>query len=218
MTTTVDLKDTGCKPQAHGQSEPGGGRCPRCDRPRCSAAAKTRPGERCRKNPHPGATICTNHGLTAAGRAAAEQRQVEAEAVKVIGRLWNPDAVPVTNAVDAMQKLAGRLGHACEVLGHRLESGEPCSVCGRGDLQLDSAAAAAWLRILRENRQLLVDMERLGIAQRFVQLEQDRVRLVAAAVGRVFEVLGLTAEQRLEGTRVLLAELRASSMPPDEAA
>lgn len=208
---SASLKDTGCKPQAHGQAEPGGGPCPRCGRPRCSAAAKTRPGERCRKNPHPGATICTNHGLTEAGRAAAEARLVEAEASKVIAKLWDPDAAPVTNAVTAMQKLAGRLGHACEVLGHRLESGEPCEVCGRGDLQLDSAAAAAWLRILRENRQLLVDMERLGIAQRYVQLEQDRVRLVAAAVARVFEVLALTPEQRIEGTRVLLTELRAGA-------
>jgi hypothetical protein len=178
--------------------------------PRCSAKSK-QTGEQCKQRPIPGGTVCRFHGGRApAVAAAAAARVTEAEAVKVIGRLWNPDAEPITNAVDAMQRMAGRLGHACDVLGHRLESGEPCDVCGRGDLQLDSAAAAAWLRILRENRQLLVDMERLGIAQRFVQLEADRVRLVAAAVGRVFEVLGLDEGQRVEGTRVLLKELRAA--------
>lgn len=187
------------------------------DRAQCTATSK-QSKQRCKRRPIPGGTVCVMHGgKTPAVKAAAEARLVEAEAVKVIGRMWNPDAAPITNAVEAMQKLAGRLGHACEVLGHRLESGDPCDVCGRGDLQLDSAAAAAWLRILRENRQLLVDMERLGIAERFVQLESARIDLMVAAVGRAFEVLGLDPAQRIEGTRVLLAELRAGSVPGEVA-
>src|ERR1700752_1521191 len=105
------LKDTGCKPQAHGQAQPGGGPCPRCGRPRCSAAAKSRPGERCRKNPHPGATICTNHGLTEAGRAKAAEVRREEAASKALAKLWDSEAKPVTDAVASMQELAGQLRH-----------------------------------------------------------------------------------------------------------
>lgn len=212
---TVALKDSPCKPHAHGQAEPRGGACQLCGRPRCSAAAKTRPGERCRKNPHPGASICTNHGLTEAGRAKAAARVQEAEAWRVLSRVWDPAAKPVTDAVGALQRLAGQLDHSLHTIGGRLGGdGELCSACGRSDLSLDSPEALAWLRVVREQRQLLEAMERLGIAQRFVQVEAARVELIAVALGRVFDELGLDEEQRVVGGRVLLDELRAREGQP----
>lgn len=161
---------------------------------------------------HPGVGRCKLHGGSTPSHVAAAQQE---QARQVLGSVWNPDAAPVTNAVAAMQQLAGRLEHAADALGSRLDSGEPpCEVCGRADLAMDSPAAVAWLRVLREDRQLLEAMERLGIAERFVQLEADRVRLMAAAVGRVFDELALGPEQRQTGMRVLLAELRAEVEGP----
>lgn len=199
------LKDTGCRPQSHGSSKPGGGPCPSCGRPRCSAAAKSRPGERCRKNPHPGASICTNHGLTVAGRAAAERRQTETAAAKVLDGLWVRDAVPVTNAVAGLQQLAGQLQHVADFLGGRLEAGG-----------LDQVMTAAWLRVLRELRTALGEMERLGIAERAVEIEGARVRLMAIAFGKALDALGveLTVEQLARARAVLLAELRSAPELP----
>jgi len=109
-----------------------------------------------------------------------------------------------------MQRLAGQMRHAVDVLGSMLGSDqEPCEACGRVDVDLDSAPGVAWLRQQRELRALLEAMERLGIAQRYVQVESARVELIAAALGRVFEELGLSEEQRVVGGRVLFEELRA---------
>lgn len=127
--------------------------------------------ERCRKNPHPGATICTNHGLTQAGRAAAEQRQTAAAAETLVRKLWDPEAAPITDAVGSLQALAGRMSHAADVLGEKLETDE-----------LDGVLATAWIRILRELRQALEGMERLGIANRAVELQQGQADLVLRAV------------------------------------
>lgn len=177
----------------------------------CTATSK-QTGERCRQRPIPGGTVCRFHGGKAPAVAAkAAERQAEEAAAKTLRKVWDPNAAPVTDAVAAMQRLAGQLHHSTGVLGARLGGEEPCEECGRSDLDMSSPEALAWLRVVREQRQLLEAMERLGIAQRYVQVESARVELMAVALERVFEVLGLDEEQRAVGGRVLLAELRSSS-------
>lgn len=176
----MTLKDTGCKPQAHGQAEAGGGPCPRCGRPRCCASAKSRDRERCRKNPHPGASICTNHGLTEAGRAKAAEVRAEEEADKVLAKLWNPDVAPVTDPVSAMAQLAGRLQHVADEIGKALEEGD-----------LDGPRERAWIRSVRELRQLLDAMARLGIAERQIQLDQQLADVIVGAFRAALGAAGL---------------------------
>lgn len=53
-----------------------------------------------------------------------------------------------------------------------------------------------------------------GIAERALQLEADKVRLMAVALGRALDAAGLDEEQRAQVTGVLLAELRAGEAPP----
>lgn len=179
--------------------------------PRHCGAPKRQGGGTCTRpagwgTPHPGIGRCKLHGGSTPTHVAAA-RQVQARAA--LAKVWDRDAAPVTDAVVAMQRLAGQLEHAADVLGSRIGGNqEACEHCGRGDLDLDSPAAVAWLRVLREDRQLLEAMERLGIAQRYVQVEAARVELIAVALGRVFEVLGLDEGQRVLGGRVLLEELR----------
>lgn len=183
------------------------------DERRCTARSK-QSGERCKRAAIVGGTVCSMHGgKSPAVAAAAERRQLEAAAGAVLSKLvWDPAAVPVTDNVSEMQRLAGSMRAAVDVLGGRLEGEELCEECGRGAADLDSVTGTAWMRVLRELRQLLVDMQRLGIAERAVELEADRVRLIALALGRVFDALGLDVEQRGVGTRVLLQELRAGAV------
>jgi hypothetical protein len=49
------------------------------------------------------------------------------------------------------------------------------------------------------------------ISERRVQLEAQQIKLMAAAVERMFDAIGLTVEQRLNATRVLMTELRAEA-------
>lgn len=202
MTTT-------CTPRAHAPAPAGTGPCPHdCGYPRCNGTTED---GRCRKQPIKGATVCRTHGGSAGQvKAAAARRHQEEAAGRELARVWNPGAPPVTDAVAEMQRLAGQMRHAVDVLGSMLgDDQEPCSSCGRADVDLDSAPGVAWLRQQRELRQLLEAMERLGIAQRYVQVESARVNLIAVALERVFDELALSPEQRVVGGRVLLAELRA---------
>jgi ATP phosphoribosyltransferase regulatory subunit HisZ len=182
--------------------------CPRCgqehDPQKCTG--HTSAGNPCKNRPIRGGTVCSTHGGSAPQvRAKAIERQQAAEADKVIAKMiWRQDAEPITNAVEALQRLAGQVGHALDALG--------------GDLDLEALESqpvrtAAWLRLVREGRQLFEGMERLGIAERLVELEAGKVRLMAAALGRVFEVLELGPEQRSTATQVFLEELRAAADP-----
>lgn len=205
---TSALKDTGCQPQAHGESEPGGGPCPRCDRPRCSAAAKSRPGERCRKNPHPGATICTNHGLTAAGRAKAEEKQLEDRAGKELAKLWIglDQATPVKDPITSLERLAGALENAVDVVGGRVN--DLGNLAGGAGLTQLRGEVILLERLLGQLRQALDAMARLGLAERQVELQQEQAALVTSAfMGALAVLTGLLPADRDLAVRTFLAGL-----------
>jgi hypothetical protein len=185
--------------------------CERCGEPHARCSAHTRAGRPCLQPPMSGQRVCRMHGGKTPGAVErAAERLQEAEAGRVLAKVWDTTAAPVTDAVAEMQRLAGQMRHAVDVLGSMLGGDhEPCELCGRVDVDLDSAPGVAWLRQQRELRQLLEAMERLGIAQRYVQVESARINLMAVALERVFEELALSPEQRALGGRVLLAELRA---------
>jgi hypothetical protein len=152
-------------------------------RPLCGGPLKHRDGT-CTQTagwgtPHPGIGRCKLHGGSTGSHVKAAQR-VQAE--RVLRSVWNPNAEPVTDSVAALQRLAGGLEEAVGVLGAQLTVGEPCELCGRGGVALDPVNAGAWTRTVRELRTALSEMERLGIASRFVELQEGQAALVVGAV------------------------------------
>lgn len=168
----------------------------------CTATAKST-GDRCQKPPIRGGSVCGSHGGGApAVRAAAAKRVQEAEAAALVGSIWNPDAAPVMNPVEALQKLAGQLQHAADTLGARLDV-----------VDLDGPAAIAWAKVLRELRQSLEGMERLGLQQKSVALSEQTGALLAWAVRTILDRLDVSDQQRvLAGSVVpgVFRELAAS--------
>ena len=162
--------------------------CERCGQAHARCSSHRRDGLPCTQRPMKGQSVCKMHGgKSPRALAAAERRQLEAAAGRVIARVWDTDAPPVTDHVGSLQRLAGRLERAVDVLGGRLESDSDipvshCDNCGKEfpgnvtPLDLDAVTATAWVRVLRELRQLLADMGRLGIAEKALQLEADKVR------------------------------------------
>lgn len=74
-------------------------------------------------------------------------------------------------------------------------------------------------RVLRisERRARLLGLDHAdGIAERMVQLEADKVRLIALAVGKMLDSLELTEQQRQAATRLFLAELRSQAIERDD--
>lgn len=145
---------------------------------RCHAKSK-RSGEQCKRHPVPGLSVCSIHGgKSPQAREAAERRLKERGAEAMLRSVWEIDAAAVTDPIDALQRLSGQLQHTVNVLGARLDVDS-----------LDSVTAMAWTKTMRELRQALADMARLGIAERHVEIEQERAQLVTAAFRAALLVL-----------------------------
>lgn len=135
-------------------------------------------------------------GATPAVRAAAERRKAEAEATALLELIWDPSAAPVVDPVSALQALAGRLQHAANVLGARLNTAE-----------LDGPTGLAWARVLRELRQSLEGMEKLDLAGKHLQLEQEKASIVVAAFRAALGQLDLVPVDRDQAVRTFLQAL-----------
>ena len=162
---------------------------------RCTATARS--GTRCRGWAVEGMTVCRMHGgASPQARAAAQRHKAEAEATRLLERIWDPDAAPVTDSVTALMSLAGRLEHAVSVLAAHVESDRA------------GATAVIWTRLLRELRQTLVSIEALGLEQKRVRIDADAGRELAAVMRVVLDRLRLTEEQRSLALVVVPEEFR----------
>jgi hypothetical protein len=82
----------------------------------------------------------------------------------------------------------------------------------RGDLR----AVDRVIRISERRAELLGLDHKHGIAERSLQLEADRVRLIALATGRMLDELDLSPAQREQAMRTLLTELRVAEAAEQE--
>jgi hypothetical protein len=153
---------------------------PEDTRPRCRATSRS--GQRCKRYPVPGATVCTMHGGAAPQvQAKAAERQLEAAADTVIRKLWPglSEASPVKDPVASMERLAGALEQLVDEAGSRVSDLK--HLAGGKDLTQLRAEVVLLERALGHLRGLLVDMARLGIAERQVEIEQEKARMVVQA-------------------------------------
>lgn len=164
---------------------------------RCSAM--TRSGNRCRQYAVRDMTVCKMHGGSSPqARAAAQRRRAEAEATVLLERLWDPAAAPVSSPVESLLRLAGRMEHALDVLGARLD------VDG---LDLSKSTAQAWWRVMSELRQALVGLQRLNLEERQVELEASRAELVVLAFLSALDVLRPAPGDRTAAIEMFLQRL-----------
>ena len=114
-------------------------------------------------------------------RAAAEQRELERKAEAEVRSLWVglDKATPVKDPVASLERLAGALEQAVDVVGGKVN--ELGNVAGGTGLTQMRGEVVLLERLLGQLRQALDAMARLGIAERHVELEQERAQLVTAA-------------------------------------
>lgn len=145
--------------------------------------------------------MCRMHGGSSPqARESARRRKVEAQATVLYESLWDPSAAPVSSPVEALAAMAGKGMHALDVLGARASTGE-----------LDGPAGVAWLRVMREVRQMLEGLERLDLDQKRVHLAEQQGRLLASIVNAILDQLELTTEQRTLARVVVPAEFRRAA-------
>jgi hypothetical protein len=158
----------------------------------------------CGKAPMKGGTVCRTHGGSAPQvRAAAERRQLEAAAEDTVRNMLWPglrSAEPVKDPVASLERLAGGLEQLVDQAGARVAALQ--HLAGGKDLTQLRAEVTLLERALGHLRGVLVDMARLGIAERHVQLEQQRADVIVGAFRAALAAVSLLPadEQLMLGT------------------
>jgi hypothetical protein len=181
--------------------------------PQCRATSK-QSGQRCKRRPIPGGSVCVMHGGASPGaRENAERRQQEAAADEAIRKLWPGlgDATPVKDPVASLARLAGALEHMADDVGTRVN--ELTHLAGGQHLTQLRGEVVLLERVLAQLRLVTGDMARLNLGARQVELAQGQAQLVISAAQAGLEalatVLDLPAEAREVFLQALVTRLRA---------
>jgi hypothetical protein len=193
----------------------------------CSAKAKGT-GERCRRPPIAGGTVCRVHGGAAGSvKAAAAKRQAEAAAAAELGRAMVTLGLPVDvdPAKALLDEIAVTYGHVQWLRGKVQELGAEDLVWGRTqtdqgvgpqgpvDTATEKAAPNVWYQLYMTEREHLVKVSaaalRAGIEERRIKIAEDQGELVASVLQRILSALNLSPEQWAEVPVIVPRELRA---------
>lgn len=198
----------------------------------CTARSK-QSGERCKRAPIPGGTVCVMHGgKSPVVAAAAARRQEEEGARRQAARLGlSRDVAPGEALLEEVRRCAGLVDffeqrvvelHETDeaVEGQRSAlvwgvteetdtSGGPMA----GTATKSEAAPSVWYVLWTQERDRLVKAStaalKAGVEERRVRLAEQQGALVAAVIRRVLERLGLSVEQQALVGTVVPEELRA---------
>lgn len=159
---------------------------------------------------HKGWGRCSWHGGSSpSGSQSAAEKQLEDRAQKL---LYRHDASPVTDSLEALQRLAGRalaleaaIGDAVnELTSIRYESE---SEGGTGAEQL-RAEVAVLERAMDRCGRLLVDIAKLNIEERLARVTEKQAQMTMDALAAAMREMGLSAEQQREARTRVARHLR----------
>lgn len=196
------------------------------DTPRCTATAKGT-GERCKRRPIPGGTVCVKHGGgSPVVRAKAQERLAAAEAERAAAAFGLPVEVnPHDALLQELHRTAGAVqwlgaqvqaipvedltwGKTRETHGTQLEKGVDNGVTY-------SAEVNAMVRLWQSERKHLVDVSKAcisaGIEERRVRLAEAAGQQLASVVRAVLDRLELTDVQKSRALVVVPEEFRRAT-------
>lgn len=174
---------------------------------RCVARARST-GERCGRKAMIGQTVCYQHGGNVKrNKAAAARRITEAKAAKLIERLDVTDAAPLGSPVDAIIRLGGQLEALKDQMWSKLAEIDVDTYDPRFMVMLSAVN-----KVVDQLSGLLVDINRLGLEERRVELDEQRARMAAlvieAVLGRRGVPVNETAVREEIAAEVIAVEAR----------
>lgn len=160
---------------------------------------------------HKGYGNCSWHGgCSPSGTVSAISERIEAEAGRL---LYKRDAGPVTDPLEALQRLAGRALALEETIGRlvndlssiRYESG------GESSSEQLRAEVAVLERAMDRCGKLLVDIAKLNIEERMAKVTELQAALAEKALLATLAEMGFTPERQRDAQARLGRHLRAVS-------
>jgi hypothetical protein len=195
------------------------------DRQYCGA--KKRQGEGHCERPagwgtsHPGTGKCKLHGGGTPNHKTAAKTEIARQAVVTYG--LPREVAPDVALLEEVHRTAGHVRWLAEVVG-QLERGEvtwglaeetdaPITENGGGVTTKHKASVNVWVQLYQQERKHLAavcrDALAAGIAERQVRLAEQQGALLAGAVNRILEGLGLSKEQWERVPQVVPVVLRS---------
>lgn len=193
------------------------------DTPRCTATSK-QSGERCKRRPIPGGTVCAMHGgKTPAVAAKAQERLLARQALVAAEAFGLPREVdPHSALLEELHRCAGAVqwlgaivadlrrdeigwGKVKETHGTQLEKGTDNGVT-------KAAQVNVFVRLWQEERDRLAKVAKtcvdVGIEERRVRLAESAGQQLASVIRAVLDRLELSDGQRVLALQVVPDELR----------
>lgn len=183
----VQPMETADSPQAHGALP--SGKCGGTNRQ--GGPCGNAPGY---KTTHPGFGNCHYHGGSSPnGRAHALNQQAEK-------LLYQYDAPPVTDPLIGLQRLAGRVAHAEEVIGEKVNALSSWRYEGHGSGEQLRAEVAMLERTMTHLGRLLVDIAKLNIEGRLATVREATAVMLEQALQAALASSGcdLDGQQRAQ--------------------
>ncbi|WP_210651324.1 hypothetical protein [Nocardioides sp. SYSU D00065] len=192
------------------------------DVPQCTATSRS--GNRCKRRPIPGGTVCAMHGGKAPQVVAAAEARLQARQALLAAEAFGlPREVdPHTALLEELHRTAGAVqwlgaivadlereaitwGRVKETHGTQLEKGTDNGTT-------NAAAVNVWVRLWQEERDRLAKVAKtcvdVGIEERRVRLAESAGQQLAAVIRSVLDRLELSDGQRSLALRVVPDELR----------
>lgn len=192
------------------------------DAPRCTATSRS--GNRCKRRPIPGGTVCSMHGGKAPQVAAAAEARLQARQALLAAETFGlPREVdPHTALLEELHRTAGAvqwlgaivadLDRKDVVWGKTREVRGTASDEGADNGTTYAAQTNAFVRLWQEERDRLAKVAKtcvdVGIEERRVRLAESAGQQLAAVIRAVLDRLELTDGQRSLAVQVVPDELR----------
>lgn len=196
---------------------------------KCTATSK-QSGERCKRYPVPGLTVCKMHGGgSKAAKQAAARNIAQANAARSAAQIGLPlEISPQQALLDEVQRSAGMVAfyqdRVNEVTGNRtgdlifsLTKYEEVQseTLGNSETTTTEAGVHVWLQLLNEERDRLTRVSlaaiKAGIAERRVQLAEQQGHALVGVIRAILARLDLNPSQVTLASTVVPEELRALS-------
>jgi len=143
---------------------------------------------------HLGYGRCSWHGgCSPTGSQSAAEQRIEAEAERL---LYQHDAPAVTDHLEALQRLAGRVLAMEQFIGEKVNELRSLRYGSEAGGEQLRAEVAVLERAMDRAGRLLVDIAKLNIEERLATVTEQQVTLVRDALAAQLAAAGLPAEQQ----------------------